>query len=114
VTGACMMVRRDVFEEAGGFDESLSHAFNDVDLCLKIREKGYCIVYTPYAELYHHESASRGYDLATPERKARFDREIDIMKARWKHVFEQGDPYYNPNLTLAKTDFSIRLEDVAF
>ena len=114
VTGACMVVRRDVFNEVGGFDEGMSHAFNDVDLCLKIREKGYCIVYTPYAELYHHESASRGYDLATPERKARFDREIDIMKARWKHIFEQGDPYYNPNLTLTKTDFSIRLEDVAF
>src|SRR3990172_1592736 len=91
VTGACMVVRRDVFNEVGGFDEGMSHAFNDVDLCLKIREKGYCIVYTPYAELYHHESASRGYDLATPERKARFDREIDIMKTRWEHIFGQGD-----------------------
>lgn len=108
VTAACMMVRREVFEEVGGFDESLAHAFNDVDLCLKMREKGYLIVYTPYAELYHHESASRGHE-DTPERKVRFAKEVEIMKGRWKHVLEAGDPYYNPNLTLDKPDFSIRL-----
>lgn len=109
VTAACMMLRRAVFDEVGGFDERLSHAFNDVDLCLRIREKGYVNVFTPYAELYHHESASRGYDLATPERTARFVKEVEFMKTRWKHVLDAGDPYYNPNLTLEKPDFSLRL-----
>ncbi len=108
VTAACMMVRRTVFDEVGGYDEELSHSFNDVDLCLKIREKGYLIVYTPYAELYHHESVSRGYD-EKPEQRLRLEKEIDLVKRRWKHVFEAGDPYYSPNLTLEKTDFSIRL-----
>jgi GT2 family glycosyltransferase len=108
VTGACLMVRRSVFDEVGGFDERLSHAFNDVDLCLKIREKGHLIVYTPYAELYHHESASRGPE-DTPERKARFAKEVEIMESRWKHVLEAGDPYYNCNLALDREDFSIRL-----
>jgi GT2 family glycosyltransferase len=108
VTAACMMVKRTVFDEVGGFDESLAHAFNDVDLCLKMREKGYVNVYTPYAELYHHESASRGVE-DTPERKARFTREVEIMKSRWKQVLEAGDPYYSPNLTLDKADFSIRI-----
>jgi GT2 family glycosyltransferase len=107
VTAACMMMRRDVFDEVGGFDDRLAHAFNDIDLCLKVRDKGYLIVYTPYAELFHHESASRGPE-DTPERKARFAREVEIMSSRWKHVFEAGDPYYNPNLTLTKLDFSVR------
>ncbi len=109
VTAACMMLRRAVFEEVGGFDERLSHAFNDVDLCLRVREKGYLNVFTPYAEVYHHESASRGYDLATPERTARFVKEVEFMKTRWKHVLDAGDPYYNPNLTLEKPDFSLKL-----
>ncbi|MEK6684063.1 MAG: glycosyltransferase family 2 protein [Nitrospirota bacterium] len=108
VTAACMMVRREVFEEVGGFDERLSHAFNDVDLCLKIREKGYLVIYTPYAELYHHESLSRGYE-DTPEQKVRFASEIKFMQDRWKSILEAGDPYYNPNLTLDKEDFSLRL-----
>jgi O-antigen biosynthesis protein len=108
VTGACMMVRREVFDEVGGFDEKLTIAFNDVDLCLKIREKGYLIVYTPYAELYHYESMSRGYE-DTPERKARFTKELAYMKRKWQQLLEKGDPYYNPNLTLDKEDFSIRL-----
>lgn len=108
VTGACLMVRRRVFDEVWGFDESLSHAFNDVDLCLKIRETGRLIVYTPYAELYHYESASRGTD-DTPESQARFAKEVEIMKGRWKHVLDAGDPYYNPNLTLERPDFSLKL-----
>ena len=103
VTAACMMMRRKVFEEVGGFDESLSVAFNDVDLCLKVREKGYLIVYTPYAELYHHESASRGIE---DKYKERFKREEEFMKTKWKDVIEAGDPYYNPNLILEKHDFS--------
>ena len=108
VTGACMVMRREVFEEVGGFDEILSHVFNDVDLCLKIREKGYLILYTPYAELYHQESASRGYE-DTTEKQARFWKEVEVVKSRWKHILEAGDPYYNPNLTLEKRDFSIKL-----
>jgi GT2 family glycosyltransferase len=101
-------MRRSVFEEVGGFDERLSHSFNDVDLCLKIRERGYLIVYTPYAALYHHESASRGRD-EQPESRARLLSEVDIMKTRWKHVLDSGDPYYNPNLTLDRTDFGVKL-----
>jgi len=109
VTAACMMIRREVFEEVGGFDERFSHAFNDVDLCLKVREKGYLVIYTPYAELYHHESVSRGYE-NTPERKTRFAKETELMQCKWKHVFEKGDPYYNPNLTLDREDFGVNLE----
>jgi len=108
VTAACMMVRKKVFDEVGGFDEELINAFNDVDLCLKIREKGYLIVYTPYAELYHHESISRGPN-TTRDGLARFDKEVNIVQTRWKHVLDAGDPYYNPNLTLEKEDFGIRL-----
>ncbi|OHB69777.1 MAG: hypothetical protein A2W23_00635 [Planctomycetes bacterium RBG_16_43_13] len=111
VTGACMMVRKKVFDEVGGFEERLSHAFNDVDLCLKIREKGYLIVFTPYAELYHYDSASgasKGHEeTPTPEGKERFAREKEFMLNKWKDVLASGDPYYNPNLTLEKWDFSI-------
>lgn len=108
VTAACMLLRRNVFDQVGGFDERLSHSFNDVDLCLKIRETGLLIVYTPYAELYHHESASRGFD-EKPEARARLEKEVEFIRTRWKHVLAGGDPYYNPNLTLEKTDFSIKL-----
>jgi len=108
VTAACMMLRKEVFKELGGFDEELSVAFNDVELCLKIREKGYLIVYTPYAELYHHESLSRGYE-NTQEKQARFLKEVEYIKKKWGHVIDKGDPYYNPNLTLDREDFSIKL-----
>lgn len=108
VTAACMMLRKDVFKEVGGFNENLAVAFNDVDLCLKIREKGYLIVYTPYAELYHHESLSRGYE-DTPEKQERFWREVKYTRDRWGKIIDEGDPYYNPNLTLSKEDFSIRI-----
>jgi len=109
VTAACMMIRKEVFEEVGGFDEeNLAIAFNDVDLCLKIRQKGYLIVYTPYAELYHHESLSRGYE-DTPEKQARFVREVRYMREKWGKVIDKGDPYYSPNLTLENEDFSTRV-----
>lgn len=108
VTAACMMMRREVFEGVGGFTEIITVAFNDVDLCLKIREKGYLIVYTPYAELYHYESASRGLE-DTPEKLARANQEKEFMKTRWKHILDAGDPYYNPNLSLSNTDFSIKV-----
>ena len=108
VTAACIMLRREVFEDVGGFDENLTVAFNDVDFCLKIREKDYLIVYTPYAELYHYESLSRGYE-DTAEKQARFLKEVEYVRAKWMHVIDKCDPYYNPNLTLDKEDFSIKI-----
>jgi glycosyltransferase involved in cell wall biosynthesis len=108
VTAACMMVRKDVFEEVGGFEEKLGIAFNDVDLCLKIRQKGYLIVYTPYAELYHHESLSRGYE-DNLEKQKRFSGEVRYMGEKWGKIIDQGDPYYNPNLSLEHEDFRIRI-----
>jgi len=106
VTAACMMMRRDVFDEVGGFNErDLTVAFGDVDLCIRIREKGYLIVWTPYAELHHYESASRGYE-DSPEKIERFQREINYMKRRWGPVLH-NDPFYNPNLTRAYHDFRI-------
>jgi GT2 family glycosyltransferase len=105
VTAACLCVRKSVFDEVGGFDETLAVAFNDVDLCLKIQAAGYRNLYTPFAELYHHESASRGYE-DTPEKMARFQKEADILRARWMPVL-MNDPYYNPNLTLSGDPFGI-------
>lgn len=106
-TAACLMMRRDVFDEVGGLDESFAVAFNDVDLCMKIRKKGYLIVFTPYAELYHYESKSRGND-STPEKLERFRGEIDRFKEKWQKQLDDGDPYYNPNLTLTRDDFSLK------
>lgn len=105
VTGACLVVRRRVYEEVGGLDEALKVAFNDVDFCLRIRAAGYRNVWTPWAELYHHESATRGYE-DTPEKKARFQQEVEFMQARWGHTL-QHDPAYNPNLALDKELFSL-------
>ncbi len=102
VTAACMAVRRSVFAEVGGFDAgNLPVAFNDVDICLRIRERGYRVVWTPYAELFHLESVTRGDDL-TGERRARFQREADHMRRRWGPALDD-DPFWNPNLTLAQT-----------
>ncbi len=97
-TAACLMVRAAAFDEVGGFDESLAVAFNDVDLCLKLREKGYLIVFNPVAECYHHESLSRGYD-NRGEKKARMEREKAILRQKWPDYYEidPGDPYYNRN-----------------
>ena len=106
-TAACLMMRRDVFDEVGGLDESFEVAFNDVDLCMKIRKKGYFVVFTPYAELYHYESKSRGND-STPEKLERFRGEIDRFKEKWQKQLDDGDPYYNPNLTLTRDDFSLK------
>ncbi|MGI9086588.1 MAG: glycosyltransferase family 2 protein [Chthoniobacterales bacterium] len=99
VTGACLLTRREVFDEMGGFDEErLPVTFNDVDLCLKMRRAGYLIVYTPFAKLYHHESATR-----RPSVEA---RETDVMRERWADFLER-DPYYNPNLSRERADFSL-------
>jgi GT2 family glycosyltransferase len=104
VTAACLVMRKEVFDEVGGFDEEhLAVAFNDVDLCLRIREHGYLNVYNPYAECYHHESVSRGYE-TTREKFNRFEGEIATMKKRWGTQLA-ADPYYNPNLTLLAEDF---------
>ena len=106
VTGACLMVKKEFFKLLDGFDEkNLAVAFNDIDFCLKVRQKGLLIVYTPYAELYHYESISRGTD-HTPEKSLRFQREAEYMLENWNQSL-QSDPYYNPNLTLEREDFSI-------
>ncbi|MGH9323937.1 MAG: glycosyltransferase family 2 protein, partial [Vicinamibacteria bacterium] len=98
VTAACLVVRREVFDEVGGFDpERFGVAFNDVDLCLRIRERGYRILWTPFAELYHHESASLGLPGA-PARRERFEKESRRLVERWRSLIE-NDPAYNPNLT---------------
>ena len=107
VTAACMMVKASVMREVNGFDETLAVAFNDVDLCMKIRQAGYLIVFTPFAEAYHYESKSRGLE-DNPQKVARFNREIDRFKEKWGDMQDQGDPYYNPNLSLDHEDFRVR------
>lgn len=105
VTGACLVVRREVYTRVGGLDERLAVAFNDIDFCLRIREAGHWNVWTPFAEMYHHESASRGQDL-TEEKRARFEGEVMRMQGRWRVQLE-ADPAYNPNLTLSTPDFGL-------
>ena len=107
VTAACMMVKREAFEKVGGLSEELQVAFNDIDFCMKLRQAGYLIVYNPYAELYHYESKSRGLE-DTPEKVARFNQEIATFEKRWPDILKNGDPFYNPNLTLDRQDFSLK------
>lgn len=107
VTAACMMVKKSAFDQVGGLTEELAVAFNDIDFCMKLRAAGYLIVYNPYAELYHYESKSRGLE-DTPEKVARFNKEIATFEKRWPDIMRDGDPYYNPNLTLKSQDFSLR------
>ena len=107
VTAACMMIKKSVFEAVGGFTEELAVAFNDIDYCMKVREQGKLVVYAPYAVLHHYESKSRGLE-DTPEKVARFNREVAVFARRWPEILKNGDPYYNPNLTLRKSDFSLR------
>lgn len=108
VTGACLMVRKSVYEEVGGLDETFAVSLNDVDFCLKLRAAGYLNVFTPFAELYHFESVSRGRD-DEGERAARYDREAARFREKWKAELEAGDPYFNPNFSLDKPDFSLRV-----
>ena len=105
VTFACVMIPRKVWDEMDGLDESFAVAFNDVDMCMRIRKAGYLIVWTPFAELYHYESKSRGLD-DSPEKRARFVGEVKRFQTRWAAELEAGDPYYNPNFSLDKEDFS--------
>ncbi len=107
VTAACMMVKKSAFDQVGGLSPELAVAFNDIDFCLKLGRAGYRIVYNPYAELYHYESKSRGLE-DTPEKEARFIKEISILESRWPEVFSRPDPYYNPNLSLKTQDFSLK------
>jgi GT2 family glycosyltransferase len=107
VTGACLMTRRNVFERAGGFDESFVLAFNDVDLCLQVQSLGYRVIWTPEAELYHLESKTRGYE-DTPEKQARFSREYRLFVTKWDKYIKTGDPYYNPNFRLDRSDYALR------
>ncbi|HCF30331.1 MAG TPA: glycosyl transferase family 2 [Cyanobacteria bacterium UBA11049] len=108
VTGACLMCRREVFESIGGFDEELSVAYNDVDLCLKMVEKGYRNIYLPHVVLYHHESKSRGAYEDTPQKLLRLSKEVEYIQSKWKEAIEK-DPCYNPNLTRESGDFSINI-----
>ena len=106
VTAACLLVRKSFFNSVGGLNESdLSVAFNDVDFCLKVRQAGYRNLWTPYAELYHHESASRGME-NNAEKVDRFKNEVNYMINKW-HTDKNIDEYYNKNLTLVSEDFSL-------
>jgi hypothetical protein len=106
VTGACLVVRRKVFEKVGGFDEAnLPISFNDVDFCLRLRAAGFRNVWTPSANLIHHESASRGHQ-ATREEQAEFVREATFMQRKWG-IDLLRDPYYNPNLSLNLPGFEL-------
>lgn len=109
VTGACLMVSRKKYDEVGGFDEGFAVSLNDVDFCLKLRQAGYLNVFTPFAELYHYESLSRGLDLEG-KNAARYEGESEHFRTKWKEVLDKGDPYYNPNFSLDRSDFSLNVE----
>jgi GT2 family glycosyltransferase len=109
VTGACLMMRKALYEELGGLDEAFAVALNDVDLCVRAWKAGRVNVFTPFAELYHYESASRGTDL-TGAGAERYEKESALFRERWKELLEQGDPYYNPNFSLDRSDFALKVE----
>jgi len=109
VTGACLMVSRAKYDEVRGFDEGFQVSLNDVDFCLKLRDKGYLNVFTPFAELFHYESLSRGLDLEGENAK-RYEAESEHFRTKWKKVLDKGDPYYNPNFSLDRSDFSLNVE----
>jgi GT2 family glycosyltransferase len=106
VTAVCMMVKKTVFEEAGFFEPEFYASFGDIDLCLKIKHKGYLNVWTPFAEAYHHESKTRGYP-DTPEKQREFAGEVEKFNTKWKKYLAAGDPYYNCNFSLNKVDYSL-------
>lgn len=109
VTGACLMVKKSIYDALGGLDECFRIALNDVDFCLRIREQGYLNVFTPFAELYHFESASRGVDVVDAAKAQRYEEESALFRERWKKVLEKGDPYYNPNFSLDYSDYSLKI-----
>lgn len=108
VTGACLMVAKELYWKVGGLDESFAVSLNDVDFCIKLREAGYLNVFTPFAELYHFESVSRGLD-DQGEKAERYEEESARFRAKWKAVLEKGDPYYNVNFSLDRSDFSLKV-----
>lgn len=110
VTGACLLVRKELFDSLDGLDERFTVAFNDVDFCLRIRERGLLVVFNPYAELYHYESKSRGFE-NTEEKRTRFESEVKMFQERYQELLEKGDPYYNPNFSLDSADFTVSLQD---
>lgn len=109
VTGACLMVKKSLYEEVGGLDEGFAVSLNDVDFCLKLRAKGLLNVFTPFAELFHYESVSRGLD-DHGEKAERYDRESEKFREKWKKELEAGDPYYNPNFSLDRSDYSLKIQ----
>lgn len=107
VTGACLMVRKSVYEEVGGLEEEFRVALNDVDFCLKLRQKGYLNIFTPFAEAFHYESKSRGFE-DSKAKKERYTKECENFKHKWSRELAAGDPYYNPNFSLDYSDYSLR------
>ncbi len=111
VTGACLMTSKADFDSVGGLNEELAVALNDVDYCLKLRKKGLLNVFTPFAELFHYESASRGTDVTEAADKAkaeRYNKECELFKSIWKDELEKGDPYFNPNFSLDHSNFVLK------
>lgn len=107
VTAACLMVKKEIFNQVNGLSEDLKVAFNDIDFCLKVRRKGYLVVYNPYAILYHYESKSRGAE-DSPEKIQRFNSEIQNFRGKWPEILSKGDPYYNPNLTYMGESYTLK------
>lgn len=106
-----MMVKKSLFDKVGGLDENFAVALNDVDFCLRMRELGYLNVFTPFAELYHFESISRGTDVdkeADRAKAERYDREAARFREKWKEVLDKGDPYFNPNFSLDHSEYVIQ------
>ncbi len=109
VTGACLLVKRTLWDEVNGLDETFEISLNDVDFCLKLLKKGYLNVFTPFAELFHYESASRGLD-DSGEKAERYNRESELFRRKWAEALKKGDPYYNPNFSLDRSDFSVKVK----
>ena len=110
VTGACLLVKKALFDQVGGLDTGFAISLNDVDFCLKLRRAGYLNVWTPFAELYHHESISRGMD-DQGEKAERYDRESEMFRKKWQEELQKGDPYYNPNFSLDRSDYSLKIKE---
>ena len=106
VTAACLMTKKALFEEVGGFDEQFAVACNDVDLCLKLRKADKLIVYNAFSEWHHYESKSRGYE-DTPEKLKRFEREVEKFQKKWPEILEKGDPFYNPNFAINQAPYTL-------
>ena len=107
-TAACLLIRKEIYDEVHGLDESYAVAFNDVDFCVRVRETGYTNVFTPFAQLYHYESKSRGME-DNPEKQKRFQGEVLRFQARWGDLLAKGDPCTNPNFDIQREDFSLKI-----